>query len=88
MLEQGAGCVLFASLVHRKTPLYKPGNTEDCIRETCSPITYFSLYQPSYGNQDIGYLHSSERVTAQQSLADLHAEETKPVVNPAITRPK
>ena len=78
MLKQGAGRVLFASPAHGKTPLYKLGNKEDCIREMRSPITYFPLYQPSYGNQDIGYLHSSERVTAQQSLADLHAEETKP----------
>lgn len=78
MLEQGAGCVLFASVVHGRTPLYKLENKEDCVRETRSPITYFPLYQPSYGNQDISYLHGSERVTAQQSLADLHAEETKP----------
>jgi len=78
MLEQGAGCVLFLSLSNRKTPLYKLGHKEDCIRETHSPITYFPLYHPSYGNQDIGYLHGSERVTAQQSLADLHVKETKP----------
>lgn len=79
MLEQGAGCVLFASVVHGKTPLYKLGNKEDCIREKLHQRnTYFPLYHPSCGNQDIGYLHGSERVTAQQSLADLHGEETKP----------
>lgn len=78
MLEQGPGCVLFVSLFDGKTPLYKLGNKENCVRETCGPITYFPLYQPSHGNRDTGYLHSSERVTAQQSLADLHAEETKP----------
>lgn len=78
MLEQGAGCVLFISLVHGKTPLDKLGNQSDCIRETRSPITFFPLYHPSYGNQGIGSLRGLERVTAQQSLADLHAEETKP----------
>lgn len=78
MLEQGAGFVLFVSVFNGKTPLYQLGNKEDCTRETSSPITYFPLYHPSCGNQHISYLHSSERVTAQQSLPDLRAEETKP----------
>lgn len=88
MLEQGAGCILFISLVHGKHLCISLEIRAIASEKHTAPSPIFLFITPATGTRILAICVAQKGLRHSKAWQISMQKKPNPVVNPAITRPK